>query len=318
MYDQLETNKLNPQGRLLLPPGTLWERVIATTEQARQRGALHSVWTIQAFIEQNGIRFLVRIRENRQPFTSPGVAKPNNGSYAHGDDPFLPYDPTMLVADISDTHICLLNKFNVVDHHLLIITRAFEHQETLLTVRDFEALWACMAEFEGLGFYNGGKVAGASQRHKHLQIVPLPLTVDGPAVPIEPALARAEFQGLIGSTPVLPFVHAIARLEPTMIQSPVTAAAATHKLYLAMLDAVGLPPGASENNCQPDAYNLLVTRRWMFLVPRSQECCDSISVNALGFAGSLFAQDERQLQLIQEYGPLEVLRNVGLSAETTQ
>ena len=38
-----------------------------------------------------------------------------------------------------------------------------------------EEMNAILAEFDGLGFYNGGETAGASQPHKHLQIVPLPL-----------------------------------------------------------------------------------------------------------------------------------------------
>ena len=41
-------------------------------------------------------------------------------------NPFLPYDPALLVAPISPTHVALLNRFNVVDDHFLIVTRSFE------------------------------------------------------------------------------------------------------------------------------------------------------------------------------------------------
>ena len=47
---------------------------------------------------------------------------------------------------------------------------------------------------------------------------------------------------------------------------------------------------------QSAPYNLLATRRWMLLVPRSRDCFDSVPVNALGFAGSLFVRDEAQMQ----------------------
>ena len=117
------------------------------------------------------------------------------------------------MADISDTHAAILNKFNVLEHHLLIITRDFEDQETLLTLRDFQALWTCMSEYNGLGFYNGGVAAGASQPHKHLQLVPLPLAPEGPQVPIEPLLAAAEFDGALGTVPAFPFLHVFARIE---------------------------------------------------------------------------------------------------------
>ena len=34
-------------------------------------------------------------------------------------NPFLPYEEDLYVCDLSPTHVCLLNKFNVVDHHFL-------------------------------------------------------------------------------------------------------------------------------------------------------------------------------------------------------
>jgi ATP adenylyltransferase len=49
-------------------------------------------------------------------------------------NPFLPCEQDMFVADVSRSHLCLLNKFNVIDHHLLIVTREFENQECLLRI----------------------------------------------------------------------------------------------------------------------------------------------------------------------------------------
>ena len=57
-------------------------------------------------------------------------------------------------------------------------------------------------------------------------------------------------------------------------------------------------------------YNLLLTRRWMLLVPRAAEFYKSISVNALGFAGSLFVRNEREMEIIRQQGPLEILTKV--------
>jgi len=45
--------------------------------------------------------------------------------------------------------------------------------------------------------------------------------------------------------------------------------------------------------CPQAPYNLLATRRWMLVVPRRQERYEKISVNALGFAGSLFVTQRR-------------------------
>jgi ATP adenylyltransferase len=226
-------------------------------------------------------------------------------------NPFLPYDRDLFVADISETHLCLLNKFNAVDYHLLIVTREFEEQESLLARQDFEALLAVMAEFDGLAFYNSGRAAGASQRHKHLQLVPLPLTPSGPEIPIEPALEAACFQDSVGSVPAFPFAHAFARLDLPVGQSPLSAAEVMLERYCTLLRSAGLLEGevGSENRLA-GAYNLLATAEWMLVVPRSQEHFHSISVNSLGFAGTLFVRNQEQLKVLKDLGPVTVLRNV--------
>ena len=55
-------------------------------------------------------------------------------------NPFLPYDPDLWVTHLSDTHTLLLNKFNVVEHHLLVVTRQFESQLDPLNAADFAAI----------------------------------------------------------------------------------------------------------------------------------------------------------------------------------
>ena len=75
-------------------------------------------------------------------------------------------------AALGAAHVVVLNKFPVIDRHLLLVTRQFEDQHTPLSHADFDALAAVIAVHGGLGFYNGGRTAGASQAHKHLQWVP--------------------------------------------------------------------------------------------------------------------------------------------------
>jgi sulfate adenylyltransferase (ADP) / ATP adenylyltransferase len=292
----------------ILEPGTLWSRVVDRTQHALQCGALLSIPTEQEFIEQGEIRFLVRILTNltrkdvarRQQDEAQTTGKPVN--------PFLPYEADLFVADISPTHLCLLNKFNVVNHHLLLITRDFEAQETWLTQQDFEAMWQCLAEFDGLVFYNAGKDAGASQPHKHLQLISL--TAAGAAVPIAPLLSTAEFCGVVGTLPGLPFVHAFTRFDWTLA-SPATAALKTLERYRTLLDTVNLRIDPALGNYQSGAYNLLATREWMLIVPRSQEAFATIPVNSLGFAGTLLVRNAEQMQILKEKGPLNILSQVG-------
>lgn len=282
----------------------LWDCVKATTERALSCGALLSIPTNYEFVEQDGVVFMVRILSNLVRKDEAKKKEKQITQNAIDFNPFLPYDQDLWVADISDTHVCILNKFNVVDYHLLIITRAFEAQESLLTERDFAAMWSCMADFDGLAFYNGGQVAGASQKHKHLQLVPLPLVPNGTKLPIEPLLSSASFKGSVGTIPKLPFVHAFTRLNPDWAKSPISAGVATLKQYHDSLAAVGLQNGG--------AYNLLATREWMLIIPRQHECFESISVNSLGFAGALLVRNAEQLQRLKDYGPMNILKSVAI------
>ncbi|WP_432260242.1 ATP adenylyltransferase family protein [Cupriavidus sp. TMH.W2] len=285
-----------------LQPGTLWPAILQRTSHALRSGALCPIETVQATIEDGGVRFLVR-----QVSSLARKDKARRTSRA-GRNPFLPYDPELFVADISGTHAALLNKFNVIEHHLLIVTRSFEAQESLLTVPDFEALLASMAEFPSLGFYNGGAAAGASQGHKHLQIVPLPLAEGGPALPIGPLLEPARSAGAIGTVPGLAFAHAFAPLD-LFAAPPEEAACTAYERYRALLDAVGVGTVEIEGGLRQSApYNLLILSAGLLLVPRSRECVEGISVNALGFAGSLFVRNAAQMRTIENLGPMRLLQ----------
>ncbi|MEH2113119.1 ATP adenylyltransferase family protein [Nostoc sp.] len=295
------------QGKILLQPGTLWASVKKQTEHALQCGALLSIPTEFEFVEQDNVRFLVRILSNLNRKKA-ADEKHRKQSVKSGQEfnPFLPYEEDLFVADISDTHLCILNKFNVVDYHLLIITRRFEEQESLLTLEDFAAMWACLADFDGLIFYNSGKTAGASQRHKHLQLVPLPLAPEGPQMPIEPLVKSAQFQNSNATSLKLPFIHAFAPLNSNWVQSPFTGAQETLEVYRTLRQAVGLDAK------QFGAYNLLATREWMLIIPRSQEHFHSISVNSLGFAGALLVRNAAEMEILKAQGPMTILKNVAV------
>lgn len=303
-----------------LEPGTLWERLKTQTDYALSCGALQSIPTDYEFVESEGIRFLVRILANltRKDEAQQEQAKKTAVS-GKAFNPFLPYEEDLFVADISETHLCLLNKYNVVEHHLLIITRGFEAQDTWLTRQDFAALGACMAEFEGLAFYNGGTLAGASQRHKHLQIVPLPFGLGEARIPIEPEICKAlaQSQGAIAQSSSFPFVHAIAPLNPQWLDSPEIAGKVGLEVYQRLLEASGLSQDDGSLQ-QSGAYNLLITREWMFLIPRSRESFQSIAINSLGFAGALLVRNPEQMQFLKEVSPLTILQNVAYARLDTE
>ena len=247
-------------------------------ERALASGALQPTTTLEQPLVEAGVCFSVRqiVGFDRKRHS-------NAEQERSGGDPFEPpYGDDLFVADLTDTHAVLLNKFPVLRDHLLIVTRAFEPQLSRLTEADFVALWACISELGGLGFYNGGRAAGASQPHKHLQWIPL-----AGELPTASLLA-SEARG---------FACVSARLGD---------GAGLAEQYRRLCEEVGL-----EAN---EPYNLLVTRESMYLIPRSRHAWEGISVNAMGFAGSFLVPTGEAFQKLREVGPLRVLTEVSRPA----
>lgn len=286
---------------VVTPSSDLSGSVRRATARALHAGALRPIETTLHYVEQRGVNFVVRMlgsatghQAAQQRLEQATVDRSTHFN------PFLPYDPALWVADLSPTHLCLLNKYPVVKHHLLIVTRMFEAQESLLTTADFDALARCQRAIDGLAFYNSGKIAGASQRHKHLQLAPFPLDPAGVNSPIDPALGAPHAYGEIVRSPQLPFDHALIWLPP----KHVTEAEEIANAYRSMLKAIDVWEG---EHATPKPYNWLATQRWMLAVPRCAEEAGGVAVNALGFAGSLLVRDETQLTWLRSVGPLNVL-----------
>ncbi len=283
------------------PAGRLWNTLTVCRAQALRQGALQPIATIEEQVEQAGVHFLVRRVSN---LTRKAAATTRNATTRV--NPFLPYEPTLFVADVTTTHVALLNKYPVFDHHLLIITRAYAAQTAGLTHADFAAWWTCLREYPALGFYNGGVEAGASQHHKHMQVVPLPLTPNGPALPLQPLITALPADGQLHTLPAFAFRHALLRWNTALPSAGDEAASRLHNHYQHMMTALQLLSASGEADTRP--YNLLLTRDWMLLIARRVERYDDISINALAYAGSLLARDQAQLEYIQRLGPMTLLR----------
>jgi sulfate adenylyltransferase (ADP) / ATP adenylyltransferase len=288
-------------GSLWLQPGVLWPSIKQQTQLALECNALQPIPTVYEWLEQGEMRFLVRVLANIQ-------RKEIERQQRKPDfNPFLPYDPHLFVADLSPTHLVLLNKFNVMDYHILIVTREFVPQDSLLNQSDFQALAISLSEMDGLGFYNGGQIAGASQRHKHLQIVPLPFVPDGSPLPFESLMLET-----VGQNPKLPYRHAIAHFNALDFIQPLAISETLLAHYHRLLATLNL----IENSAATEplgAYNLLITREWMCVVPRSQESFAGIPVNSLGFTGALLVKNQAQLEQLRALGPLTLLTEVGVA-----
>jgi len=270
----------------------------AAIARATEAGALLSIRTEQAFVEEDGLRFLVRWASTLA--AKDAARKPSRPATTN---PFLPPEPLLTLGPAGDAHWLVLNKFPVIARHLLIVTRDFEEQTAPISRADFDALAAVMARLGGLGFYNGGTEAGASQRHKHLQWIPESPQSDclrgiSAALPEHgPALDVVEH-------PRLDWRHAFVRLGGRPDGARLAEAFARGAAHC------GLPAAAP----QMPPYNLLANDEWLLVVPRSRERFEGIPINALGFAGSLFVRDRDAIDTVRALGPLNLLRAVATPA----
>ncbi len=288
-----------------LRTGHFMEQLVEATDRGFETGALVPIPTSSIEYEEAGLSFQIRkIEALKRKEAAKAIQVASKEIPRPPRNPFLPYEKDLFVADLSETHVAVLNKFRVIAHHFLILTRDFERQTSALTLTDIWAATLCLQQLDGLVFYNGGEAAGASQPHKHLQMIPFPLT-ETAAFPMQRVWRDGDLQD--SRLQDLPFVHAFARLSLDTERETKVCAELLFETYLSLMQRVGL--SLEEEEVSP--YNLLLSRGGMMVVPRRQEFCEGISVNALGFAGALLGRDQQQVEHIRDIGAIRLLTEVG-------
>lgn len=292
----------------------LWQHVTTVTDSALACGALESIPTHSEMREISDteitVSFQVRIVENLRRKSRAAQQRARQVPNAKDFNPFLPYDSALYVGELTDHYRCLLNKYNVLDHHILMVTNQFVPQQTPLDTEDFLAAQICLEAHDGLVFYNGGSAAGASVEHKHLQMIPLPLSAE----------CNFPFDGLLSLSGItdqpisteLPFPHKVVATEFTGTASrrELSKAAETNcDNYHHLLTELNISPN---NDGLMSAHNMLMTRNFICVIPRSRESYQGIAVNALGFAGMLLVKNEDQLKQLDDVGCLALLKAVSL------
>lgn len=261
---------------------SLWQRMQYVAEDARASGNLLSIDNQVEVVSDHGIDFVLRLAPQL-------IEKIRAGRGPRVDNPFLPPEQALTVEPVGPNHQLILNKFNVLDCHGLVVTNQFVDQTDQLLLSDFNAVSLVLSQVDGLIFYNGGKVAGASQPHRHFQVVPKDMGAG--VLPVEQTIRACRHHE---NAKIFPFQHRLYWLPDS---EPETLYDAWLKLEFAWMP-----------------YNLLLTREWMLVVPRSRESVDGISVNSLGFAGALLAKDEAERETILQQGPMNLLAAVSCEA----
>jgi ATP adenylyltransferase len=215
-------------------------------------------------------------------------------------NPFLPWDADLEVQPIGSSHLALLNKYPVQRGHLLLITQQWQPQSGWLETADWRALAAMEADTSGLWFFNSCPAAGASQPHRHLQL--LPRSSGESSCPLAESIEAA-----LDGHP-LPWSWRY-RLAPRQASGTDDAAAELEVLYRRQVLELQMgDPSSSPAPLHP--YNLLIAPGWFLCVRREREHWAGFSVNALGFAGYLLITQTSDEDWLARHGPLELLRAV--------
>jgi ATP adenylyltransferase len=158
-----------------------------------------------------------------------------------------------------------------------------------------------MNTIDGFMYYNSNKNAGASQSHKHLQVVPYG------SFPTKLLLTKIDRQlrNMNGLTtlPWFNFAHAIYKFNCDISRNPLRK---SKLLY----DAYRSCKLSTRNSDLNDGYNLVLTHKWMLLVKRRRDSHLGVKMNSMAFVGSFAVRTKNQCNTIEQVGPLSMLKAV--------
>ena len=243
---------------------SLLERALRRSASAEASGALVPLPTsVEPLQGDTGCRFDLRHLTGAPPrHLKPSGPKPN---------PFLPWDPRLEVDTVGERHVVILNKYPVQIGHLLLITRQWAPQLGWLDQTDWSAVSAVNDQVQGLWFFNCGPLAGASQPHRHLQL--LPRQHDERICPRDPWFLNHLVCSAPSTAGDLLGRSCVVEVDADQLSSDL------------LLHLQPLPQGGVESTNDPmprQAYNLLIGRRWMALILRGRDGVRGFSVNTLG------------------------------------
>ena len=226
--------------------------------------------------------------------------KPERGEQPERN-PFAEPEPELTVLDdVADgDYRLLLNKFPIVSEHSLLVTKEVKDQQSPLSPKEllmsYKLLERLDDEDEGIRhmvFYNSGPSSGSSQDHKHLQVLRLPPNFTSlqdklcggkehflPNHKVEPLQSdKVTFAHFVVPLPESEDVN-----EDLLAMTYVSLLQRTLSFFQ---DWLNEKPELQDNK----GYNVLLTKKWMCLVPRSSAKAKSLDIgfNSTGYACLLY------------------------------
>ncbi|OIW33105.1 hypothetical protein CONLIGDRAFT_676913 [Coniochaeta ligniaria NRRL 30616] len=261
--------------RIRTPPN-LPALVKTAFNEARATGDLTYFPTQVSVLHVNSIPFQLRFSPSLASKPKPSPPSPSSSDPKPKKPPFNPFanpSPALLVAPLPPYHNLILNKFAVVPEHFILATAAFERQTDLLDAADLEAAWACIEAYHKEGrelfaFFNSGEYSGASQPHRHVQLLDVGNMREGLG---EGDGWEVLANGLVdeGKRGKVPFWTAGERIRDKMTGEELREVYL--RLYRRACGKLGKEAGEQNEGEARISYNLAMTRDVMVVCPRVSE-----------------------------------------------
>ena len=267
-----------------------WEKALIKTKISIDEGHLFPISTIDItkdFYDKNDflIRKLDTSKFKKEQKFGPKI------------NPFNPWDKPLEISNIGKYHHLILNKYPVQIGHILLITNNWMPQNGWLDLNDWEAIKKVNSDTSGLWFFNSGPLAGASQPHRHIQL--LRRRSDESICP------REEWFLNFNESKVNKKLFENIIVKPFDFNNDINK---IYKIYVELSKYIGLgDPTIDQKPKKP--YNLLVTNKWIAVIKRSNDKVLGFSVNGLGFAGYLLVTEKSNTEYLKLNGPEVLLEN---------
>ena len=213
-------------------------------------------------------------------------------------NPFKPWDKILEIDSIGNGHQLILNKYPVQLGHVLLITNEWKEQNGWLDIKDWEAIKEVNKDTSGLWFFNSGPLAGASQPHRHIQLLRRdPSELSCPREKWILALNNLNYKNEKFSKNII-----LKKFSKSLNEENI------HEIYKNLSYKLGL--GDPRNDKKPKyPYNLIFTDRWMIIIKRKTDNLFGISINALGFSGYILVTENSDIKYLRELGPEKLLED---------
>jgi len=273
---------------------TIWSKALEISRKAVDCGAIIPLETIK--YESNETFLDYELRFLKSPIPKHLI------EYGPKRNPFIPWDKRLEIQPVNEKHTLILNKYPVQIGHILLITNKWKPQNGFLNIDDFDAINNVDNDTTGLWFFNSCKEAGASQPHRHFQLLPRHCNeIICPRYTWFCSLLNnmKDNNSLIS--------HCISIKRRNKNQESNTND--LFNLYKSMINEMNL--GVIDVNNQPNKpYNLLITPEWIALITRKKDRSNGFNINALGFAGYFLGTNKSEVETLIKFGPESILKNV--------